>query len=177
MICGRNAFVQDSFDFTSDVRHRHHQPSAIRPHQDTVFTANSAKSNLREHRSGACCGRSQVLCRSARRFRRASRAWAVPLGLKGAKPSDLPVQEPTKIDLTVNRCNLLRCMSPLAARQRSSGHIKKLGQDGFQDVVGKIVRNMTQTQLLRDCPGVTPWFRGQQRQWLSINSIPYLAKP
>jgi hypothetical protein len=28
--------------------------------------------------------------------------------------------------------------------------------------------------LLRDCPGMQPWFRGQQRRWRSQRSIPYL---
>jgi hypothetical protein len=30
------------------------------------------------------------------------------------------------------------------------------------------------TPLLRDYPGVAPWFIGQQRRWPSQRSIPYL---
>jgi hypothetical protein len=61
---------------------------------------------------------------------------------------------------------------PNAVNDRMRRHIKALGQDGFLALVRQIVRNMT--PLLRDHPGVTPWFIGQQRRWPSQRSIPYL---
>lgn len=61
---------------------------------------------------------------------------------------------------------------PNAVNRRMRGHIKALGQDGFQAVVREIVQNMT--PLLRDYPGVAPWFRGLQRRWPSRSSIPYV---
>jgi hypothetical protein len=61
---------------------------------------------------------------------------------------------------------------PNAVNSRMRQHIKALGQDGFHTLVKQIVRNMK--PLLREYPGVAPWFGGLQRRWPSLKAIPYV---
>ena len=60
---------------------------------------------------------------------------------------------------------------PDKVNSRMRRHIKELGEDGFQALVGNIVRNMKPLLRYR---GVRPWFYGLQRRWDSLSSPPYV---